>query len=249
MSITADLSESVAVVTGASSGIGRHFCTLLADSGAVVVAAARRAERLAKLQRADGRIVPKTCDVTSSADNERVIERAVALGGPHILVNAAGFGDAVPALEHPVEDFRRTLDVDLTATFEMSVLAARAMGERGGSIINIASVLGLTGSWPVTQAAYCAAKGGVVNLTRQLGAEWAERGVRVNAIAPGWFPSEQTEEMFARKDSMRWLKRNTPMRRVGRLDELDGALLLLADDASSFITGQTIAVDGGWTAH
>lgn len=249
MSITADLSESVAVVTGASSGIGRHFCTLLADSGAVVVAAARRAERLAKLQRADGRIVPKTCDVTSSADNERVIERAVALGGPHILVNAAGFGDAVPALEHPVEDFRRTLDVDLTATFEMSVLAARAMGERGGSIINIASVLGLTGSWPVTQAAYCAAKGGVVNLTRQLGAEWAERGVRVNAIAPGWFPSEQTEEMFAREDSMRWLKRNTPMRRVGRLDELDGALLLLADDASSFITGQTIAVDGGWTAH
>src|SRR5699024_12202802 len=85
--------------------------------------------------------------------------RAVALGGPHILVNAAGFGDAVPALERPVEDFRRTLDVDLTATFEMSVLAARAMGERGGSIINIASVLGLTGSWPVTQAAYCAAKG------------------------------------------------------------------------------------------
>ncbi len=249
MSITADLSGSVAVVTGASSGIGRHFCTLLADSGAVVVAAARRAERLAKLRRADGRIVPKTCDVTSSTDNERVIERAVALGGPHILVNAAGFGDAVPALEHPVEDFRRTLDVDLTATFEMSVLAARAMGERGGSIINIASVLGLTGSWPVTQAAYCAAKGGVVNLTRQLGAEWAERGVRVNAIAPGWFPSEQTEEMFAREDSMRWLKRNTPMRRVGRLDELDGALLLLADDASSFITGQTIAVDGGWTAH
>lgn len=249
MSLTADLNGSVAVVTGASSGIGRHFCTLLADSGATVVAAARRAERLAELRRTDGRIVPETCDVTVSADNERVIERAVALGGPHILVNAAGFGDAVPALEHPVEDFRRTLDVNLTATFETSVLAARAMEERGGSIINIASILGLTGSWPVGQAAYCAAKGGVVNLTRQLGAEWAERGVRVNAIAPGWFPSEQTEEMFAREDSMRWLKRNTPMRRVGRLDELDGALLLLADDASSFITGQTIAVDGGWTAH
>lgn len=249
MSLTADLSGSVAVVTGASSGIGRHFCTLLADSGATVVAAARRTERLAELRRADGRIVPETCDVTSSADNGRVIDRAVALGGPHILVNAAGFGDAVPALEHPVEDFRRTLDVDLTATFEMSVLAARAMSGRGGSIINIASILGLTGSWPVTQAAYCAAKGGVVNLTRQLGAEWAELGVRVNAIAPGWFPSEQTEAMFEHEDSMRWLKRNTPMRRVGRLDELDGALLLLADDASSFITGQTIAVDGGWTAH
>ncbi|GAA3724699.1 hypothetical protein HDA32_002962 [Spinactinospora alkalitolerans] len=249
MALSADLTGRVAVVTGASSGIGRHFCGLLADSGATVVAAARRTERLAGLRRPDGRIIPETCDVTVTDDCERVVDRAAELGGPHILVNAAGFGDAVPALEHPVEEFRRTLDVDLTATFEMSVLAARAMDGRGGSIVNIASILGLVGSWPVTQAAYCAAKGGVVNLTRQLGAEWAEKDVRVNAIAPGWFPSEQTEEMLAREDSIRWLRRNTPMRRVGRLEELDGALLLLVDDASGFITGQTIAVDGGWTAR
>src|SRR5699024_1689361 len=162
MSITADLSGSVAVVTGASSGIGRHFCTLLADSGAVVVAAARRAERLAKLQRADGRIVPKTCDVTSSADNERVIERDVARGGPHTLGNAVAFGDAVPARRRWREDFGRTLERDLTGTLEMSAFAARPMGKAGGSILNIGSVLGLCGSWPGTQAASCAPKGGVV---------------------------------------------------------------------------------------
>lgn len=243
------LDGRVAVVTGASSGIGRHMCRVLAGAGATVVAAARRESRLKELAEEDDRIVPQACDVTSSADCAAIVERAAGLGGPHVLVNAAGFGDPVPAFELPVEEFRRTLEVDLTATFEMSVHAARAMRGKGGSIVNIASIFGLGGSWPVAQAAYCAAKGGVVNLTRQLGAEWADEGVRVNAIAPGWFPSELTEEMFADEDSMRWLRRNTPMRRHGRLEELDGPLLLLAGDAGGFITGQTIAVDGGWTAR
>jgi NAD(P)-dependent dehydrogenase (short-subunit alcohol dehydrogenase family) len=117
----------------------------------------------------------------------------------------------------------------------------------GGAIINIASILGLGASWPVKQAAYCAAKGGVINLTRQLGAEWAGRDIRVNAIAPGWFPSGITEEMFENEKSLAWIRRNTPMRRPGRLDELDGALLLLA--TSTFITGQVLAVDGGWSAR
>ena len=140
----------------------------------------------------------------------------------------------------------RTLDVDLTATFAVSQAAAKEMGA-GGAIINIASILGLGASWPVKQAAYCAAKGGVINLTRQLGAEWAGRDIRVNAIAPGWFPSEITEEMFENEKSLAWIRRNTPMRRPGRLDELDGALLLLA--TSTFITGQVLAVDGGWSAR
>ncbi|OLT27317.1 hypothetical protein BJF79_01580 [Actinomadura sp. CNU-125] len=249
MSKLFSLDDRVAIVTGASSGIGRHMCHVLAEAGATVVAAARRASKLDELAKESDRIVPQTCDVTSSADCARVVEKAVDLGGPHVLVNAAGFGDPVPAFDVAIEDFRRTLDVDLTATFEMSVLAAKTMRGRGGSIVNIASICGLGASWPVTQAAYCAAKGGVVNLTRQLGAEWADENVRVNAIAPGWFPSELTEEMFANEKSMAWLRRNTPMRRPGRLEELDGALLLLAGDAGGFITGQTIAVDGGWTAR
>lgn len=248
MTLTADLSGQVVVVTGASSGIGRHFCRLLADSGATVVAAARRTARLEELAAVTPAIVPFTCDVTDSAAVDELMARAADLGGPHVVVNAAGYGDAKPALETTVEEFRDTLEVDLTGTFQVAKAAARAMPD-GGSIINIASVLGLVGSWPITQAAYCAAKGGVVNLTRQLGAEWARLGIRVNAIAPGFFPSEQTDEMFANEKSMAFLGRNTPMGRVGRLEELDGALLLLASSASTFITGQIIAVDGGWTAR
>lgn len=247
MTFSADLGGRVAIVTGASSGIGQHFCSVLTRSGAKVVAAARRVERLEELAAREPAVVAQPCDVTAAEDVDRLVEVAAGLGGPHIVINAAGFGDAKPALETSVEDFRRTVEVDLTATFAVSTAAARVMHD-GGSIINIASILGLGGSWPVTQAAYCAAKGGVVNLTRQLGAEWASRGIRVNAIAPGWFPSEQTDEMFADERSMSWLRRNTPMARPGRLDELDGALLLLASGASSFITGQILAVDGGWTA-
>ncbi len=249
MSGAFSLDGRVAVVTGASSGIGRHLCGVLTGAGATVVAAARREDRLRELAAGDERIVAERCDVTSGEDCARLIARAEELGGPHILVNAAGFGDPAPAFEVAVEDFRRTLEVDLTATFELSVLAAKAMLGRGGSIVNIASIFGLGGSWPVAQAAYCAAKGGVVNLTRQLGAEWADQGIRVNAIAPGWFPSELTEEMFAEERSMRFIRRNTPMGRPGRLEELDGPLLLLASDAGGFITGQTIAVDGGWTSR
>ena len=118
-----------------------------------------------------------------------------------------------------------------------------------GSVINIASIMGLVASSPIKEASYCASKGALVNLTRELAVQWAGRGVRVNCIAPGWFPSELTAGMLEDDKSMRWLERNTPMPRVGRPGELDGALLLLAGPAGSFITGQTITVDGGWTAR
>ncbi len=248
MSLRADLTGQTAIVTGASSGLGQHFCRVLAENGATVVAAARRADRLAMLAASNPSILAQPCDVVEEDDIARLMEVAAGLGGPDIVVNAAGFGTAQPALETSVAAFRRTIEVDLTATFAVAQAAAKNM-PNGGSIINIASILGLSGSWPVTQASYCAAKGGVVNLTRQLGAEWARNGIRVNAIAPGFFPSEQTDEMFADERAATWIARNTPMGRAGRLDELDGVLLLLASRSSSFLTGQIIAVDGGWTAH
>ncbi|SOD71812.1 hypothetical protein SAMN05892883_1280 [Jatrophihabitans sp. GAS493] len=250
MTATTDLTGQVAVVTGASSGLGRHFAVVLADAGATVVAAARRLDRLEELAASHTGIVAQQCDVTNSADCAALIQRATELGGVDILVNNAGWADPQPALEQPVESFRKTLDIDLTATFELSAAAARSMIPRGGgSIVNIASVLGLVAAAPITQAAYCAAKGGVISLTRQLACEWAAQGVRVNAIAPGWFPSELTDEMLATESSRRWIERNTPMGRPGRPAELSGPLLLLAGPAGAFITGQTLAVDGGWTAR
>jgi NAD(P)-dependent dehydrogenase (short-subunit alcohol dehydrogenase family) len=248
MTLSADLSGLVAVVTGASSGIGAHFCSVLTRNGATVVLAARRKDRLDALVAAGDAAVAVGCDVGAAPDVAALIDAAVALGGPDIVVNAAGFGDDHPAKDVPMDEFRRTIDVDLTATFAVAQAAGNAM-PGGGAIINIASILGLVGAWPINQAAYCAAKGGVVNLTRQLGAEWAKDGIRVNAIAPGWFPSEQTDDMFADERAMAWIRRNTPMGRPGRLDELDGALLLLASPTSTFLTGQTLAVDGGWTAR
>jgi NAD(P)-dependent dehydrogenase (short-subunit alcohol dehydrogenase family) len=242
---------SVAVVTGASSGLGARFATVLAEQGATVVAAGRRRDRLDKLAAGHPGIVPVTCDVTVPADRERLIETSLALTGRlDVLVNNAGSGEPKPAIEETAHGFEQALSVNLTATFMLCTLAASPMlAQGGGSIVNIASILGQVASAPVPQAAYGAAKGGVISLTRHLAAEWAAGNVRVNAIAPGWFPSELTEEMFADESSMRWIERNTPMRRPGREHELDGVLLLLAGDGGSFITGQTISVDGGWTAR
>lgn len=240
----------VAVVTGASSGLGERFARVLHAGGATVVVGARRVERLEALAAELGdRIVPVPCDVAIDDDCARLIDAA----GDRIdlLVNNAGIGGPVPAEHETLDRWRQVVDVNLTGLFALSQLAGRKMLEqRSGSIINIASVLGLVGSAPIKQAAYCATKGAVVNLTRELGCQWARKGVRVNAIAPGWFPSEMTnDDMFGNPDSMDFLVRNTPMGRGGAEDELDGALLFLASDASRFVTGVTIPVDGGWTAR
>lgn len=246
------LDDQVAIVTGASGGLGRRFAEVLHGAGATVVVAARRLDRLDELAAELGdRVVPVACDVSVDADCEALVARALEVTGTiDLLVNNAGIGSPVPAELEPIDDFRSVVDVNLNALFLLSQLAGRHMIEaRRGVIINVASILGMVGSAPIKQASYCASKGAVVNLTRELGAQWARKGIRVNALAPGWFPSEMTADMFAMDSGQDFIKTHCPMGRGGQDHELDGALLFLASDASSYMTGQTLAIDGGWLAR
>ncbi len=246
------LDRRVAIVTGASGGLGERFARVLHAAGATVIGAARRADRLDALAADLDRFVPVVCDVADDADLTRLVGTALdGHGRVDVLVNNAGIGDATEKAE--AEDpalFRRVVEVNLNAVFVLSQQVAVAMiAQGGGSIVNISSVHGLVAAAPNSQAAYVASKTAVVGLTRELACQWATDGVRVNAIAPGYFASEMTDAMFADERSMRWIERNTPMRRPGRADELDGALLYLAGDASTYVTGQVLAVDGGFTAR
>lgn len=247
------LDGRVAIVTGASSGLGDRFARALHGAGATVVVAARRADRLQDLASQLGdRVVPVATDLTDAADRERLVQSAFDVAGHlDVLVNNAGYGVPGPAESETIEQFERTMDLNVTATFHLAQLAGRHMLDAGrGSIVNIASVLGMAASAPIKEVSYCASKGAVVNLTRQLGCEWGRKGVRVNAIAPGWFPSEMTQaEMFDDEGGQAFIVRNTPMGRAGELAELDGALLYLAGDASTYVTGHILAVDGGWLAR
>ena len=186
---------------------------------------------------------PDAPDVVVGATLERY-------GRVDVVVNNAGTSTVGPALEDDLDEFRRIVEVNLVAPFAIARLAARSMIEtgRGGTIVNVASILGMVGVGQIPQASYTAAKGGLVNLTRELAAQWARKGVRVNTLAPGWFPSEMTADMFSDESSLRWLKSKAPMGRPGETHELDGALLFLASDASSYVTGAVLPVDGGWTA-
>ena len=191
------------------------------------------------------------CDLSQTDGLDDVITSALdRYGRIDVLVNNAGAVDPEPALEESIDRFRDVIAVNLIAPFALAQRAARAMldGGDGGSIVNVASILGLRGVGQIPQAGYAASKGGIVNLTRELAAQWGRKGIRVNAIAPGWFESEMTEDMFAEESGHKWVARRTPMGRHGREGELDGALLFLAGDASTYVTGQIVAVDGGWTA-
>jgi len=248
-----DLGGRVAVVTGASSGIGVELAEALAGAGARLVVAARRIERLEALAErlaGDGvEVLPVRCDVSDAGEVDALVEAATArFGGIDVLVNNAGITEVVSADAEPIETFDHVVAVNLRGVFLCTQRVGRRMLEAGrGSVVNVASVLGLVGAGQVPQASYAASKGAVVNMTREIAAQWARRGVRVNAIAPGWFESEMTAEMFDDEGSQRWMRSRTPMGRAGRAGELDGALLFLASEASSFVTGQTLVVDGGWT--
>ena len=235
------LAGKTAVVTGASSGLGARFATVLASAGATVYAAARRADRLAAL---GPDIHAVTCDVSVPADRERLVETA---GRVDILVNNAGVPGEQPASKESAAGFADVLAVNLVAPFHLSQLMAE--GSRGGSIVNVASILGLVSAAPLGGASYAASKAGLIGLTRELAGQWGGAGIRVNALAPGWFRSEMTDDLFTDERSRRWVERNTMLGRGGEAGELDGALLFLASDASSYYTGQVMVVDGGWTAR
>ena len=244
-----DVRGRTAIVTGASSGLGARFAKVLHHCGAQVALAARRTDRLEKLSAELPGSIVVGCDVTNEEERYSLLARTESELGPlDILVNNAGVMTRGPTAAEPVESFEATLAVNLTATFRLAQLAAVTMIERGhGSIINLTSVLGLVASDSIPYPAYAASKAAVIHLTRELGAEWASHGVRCNAIAPGWFHSEITEEFLEDERAMRAILRKTPMARIGNGHELDGVLLFLSSDASSFMTGQTIVIDGGLT--
>jgi NAD(P)-dependent dehydrogenase (short-subunit alcohol dehydrogenase family) len=248
---TFGLRGRVAVVTGASSGLGAHFASVLSRAGATVVLTARREDRLRELgDQLPGSLVI-AADISSESDRSRLVHETIShLGRVDILVNNAGVGTGVAVEDETTDQFRLAMEVNVTAVWHMAKLCAPSMISSGrGSIVNIASILGFVGSTPIKQSHYCASKGAVVNLTRELALQWARKGVRVNALCPGWFPSEMTDGMDTDPGSQRFITANSPIPRMGELDELDGPLLLLASDAGSFMTGQSLIVDGGWTAR
>ncbi|HVW48070.1 MAG TPA: glucose 1-dehydrogenase [Solirubrobacterales bacterium] len=243
------LEGKVVIVTGASSGLGAELAAWLDDAGVKLVLAARRAERLRDLcRRLGGEPTAVVCDVTDDADRERLIAAATeAHGRIDGLVNNAGISKVATAMKEPVEDFRAHLETNLVAPFALSQLVARVMRDHGGgSIVNVASVLGLRSSANMPEAGYVSSKGALIALTRELASQWGRHGIRVNAVAPGFFPSEMTEGLADEAgDAPDWLAAATPLARLGRPGELAPAIAYLLADMSSFVTGQTTVVDGG----
>lgn len=247
-----DLTGQRAIVTGASRGLGRHFALTLAQAGAQVVLAARGVNRLQEVVKEikgfNGCALAIQVDVTDGESVRTGIETAEnALGPINILVNNAGIAVTKPLLEQAEEDWDLVLDTNLKGVWLMAQEIARRMVHcgQGGSIINIASVLGGRG---ISQLpGYCASKGGIINLTRAMAVELAPRGIRVNTIAPGYIETDMNRQFFATQAGQRLIKR-IPQRRLGQVEDLDGVLLLLASDASRYMTGSVITIDGGQSA-
>jgi len=248
-----DLKGKVALVTGASSGLGRHFAITLAKAGASVAACARRADRLAatvaeieaRRKSGSGRALGVAMDVTDADSVARAFDAVAGeLGTVTVLINNAGVAEGKAALDVTEEDWDRVLDTNLKGAWTVAQAAARRMAaaNTGGVIVNIASVLGLRVSKGVLP--YAVSKAGLIQMTKALALELARHDIRVNAIAPGYMETDINRE-YLKSDDARKTIRNVPMRRVGDLDELTGPLLLLASDASAYMTGAVLAVDGG----
>jgi NAD(P)-dependent dehydrogenase (short-subunit alcohol dehydrogenase family) len=246
------LDDQVAIVTGASSGLGARFARVLSAAGASVILAARRVDRLESLARELVDAEAVACDLTRPGAPAELFDAALThYGRVDVLINNAGVNHVELAVDESIDVFRRELEVNLVAPFDLARLVARSIVARHGqgSVVNVASTWGLVGVGQIPDAGYAASQGGLVSLTRELAAQWARDGVRVNALAPGFFRSEMTEgTMFGDERSEAWMVRHTPLGRGGDEHELDGALLFLASPASSYLTGTIIPVDGGWTA-
>jgi NAD(P)-dependent dehydrogenase (short-subunit alcohol dehydrogenase family) len=245
------LDDKVVLITGASSGLGARFARVASAAGATVVVAARRAERLAELvdELDDAHAVE--VDLTAPGGPEACVARSIELAGRiDVLINNAGISQVAPALDFSTEDFRHEIEIDLVAPFALAREVARdaITNGRPASIINIGSILGEVGGGKLRVPGYAAAKGGLHNLTRELASQWGRKGVRVNAIAPGWFETEMNDAMFSDGGGQAYMEAGAAMGRPGIEGELDGAMLYLASDASSFVTGHVLQVSGGWTA-
>ena len=242
------LEGKVAIVTGASSGLGVAFARGLAEAGADVGICARRADRLEQTRQqvedTGRRCVAVSADVSAPEDCERVVSETVGqLGKVDVLINNAGVAAAVPATREAPEDFRRVIDINLNGSYFMAQACGRAMREHGGSIVNIGSVLGSTTAG-LPQAAYASSKAAIIGLTRDLAQQWTGRkGIRVNALAPGFFASEMSEQY--EPGYIEQMMFRVPAGRIGEAQELVAAAVFLASDAASYITGVLLPVDGG----
>jgi NAD(P)-dependent dehydrogenase (short-subunit alcohol dehydrogenase family) len=250
-----DLTDTVALVTGGSRGLGRQMAQALGEAGAALVLTSRTAEELeAAAQELSGQsleVLPRVCDVTRPDEVEAAVAFALEkLGRIDILVNNAGTAWGAPAAEMPLDAWQRVMETNVTGTFLMAQAVGRAMIKRGrgGKIINIASIAGVRGIDPAVLDAlgYSASKGAIVAFTRDLAVKWAHYGIAVNAIAPGFFPSKMTRWIIEHRREE--LVKKIPLGRLGGEDDLKGAVVFLASRASDYLTGQVLAVDGGATA-